>query len=95
MTQRVLASLVGRSEDWLSKVERNERDLRRLDVLSEPACALRVSVGDLLVNPVLMETARATEDDVPAVCDLVGRRLSSTQLHLLGATKLGAVPGYV
>jgi len=69
MTQRVLASLIGRSEDWLGKVERNERDLRRLDVVSELASALRVSVGDLLGNPVLMETDRAKEDDVPAVRD--------------------------
>ena len=29
LTQRVLAQLVARSEDWLSKVERNERDVRR------------------------------------------------------------------
>ena len=34
-TQRVLANLVSRSEDWLSKIERNERDIRRLDVLME------------------------------------------------------------
>ena len=35
LTQRVLAELVGRSEHWLSKGERNERDVRRLDVISE------------------------------------------------------------
>jgi len=80
MTQRVLAHLVGRSEDWLSKVERNERDLRRLDVLTEVATALRVSVGDLLGNPVLVEGERATEDDLPAVRNALmsPRRLSST-----------------
>lgn len=39
-TQRVLANLVSRSEDWLSKIERNERDIRRLDVLAELATAL-------------------------------------------------------
>ena len=54
LTQRVLAELVGRSEDWLSKVERNERDIRRLDVLTEVARALRVSVGELLGQPVLV-----------------------------------------
>lgn len=80
MTQRVLAHLVGRSEDWLSKVERNERDLRRLDVLSEVAAALRVSVGDLLGNPVLVESDQAREDDLPAIRDALmnPRRLSST-----------------
>jgi|SRR5688500_1154210 transcriptional regulator with XRE-family HTH domain len=83
MTQRVLASLIGRSEDWLGKVERNERDLRRLDVVSELASALRVSVGDLLGNPVLMETDRAKEDDVPAVRDALmsHRRLSPDPLR--------------
>lgn len=80
MTQRVLAHLVGRSEDWLSKVERNERDLRRLDVLAEVAGVLRVSVGDLLGNPVLVEGDQAREDDLPAVRDALmsPRRLSST-----------------
>lgn len=80
MTQRVLANLVGRSEDWLSKVERNERDVRRLDVIGELAKALRVSAGDLLGNPVLVEADRAKEDDVPAVRDALmsHRRLSQT-----------------
>ena len=41
LTQRVLAQLVGRSEDWLSKIERNEREIRRLDVLGELAKALQ------------------------------------------------------
>ena len=50
LTQRVLANLVGRSEDWLSKVERNERDVRRLDVIHDVAHALRVSVGDFSVS---------------------------------------------
>jgi len=80
MTQRVLAHLVGRSEDWLSKVERNERDLRRLDVITEVATALRVNVGDLLGNPVLVESDQAREDDLPAVRNSLmnPRRLSST-----------------
>jgi transcriptional regulator with XRE-family HTH domain len=42
LPQRALAELMGRSEDWLSKVERNERDVGRLDVLTEVARALRV-----------------------------------------------------
>jgi transcriptional regulator with XRE-family HTH domain len=63
LTQGVLAQLVGRSEDWLSKIERNERDLRRLDMLTEVARALRVSVGDLLGTPVTggADGWRATE----------------------------------
>ena len=80
LTQRVLAELVGRSEDWLSKVERNEREVRRLDVISDLARALRVSVGDLLGQPVLVEDTQPKDEDVPAVRDALmsHRRLSQT-----------------
>ena len=77
LTQRVLAELVGRSEDWLSKVERNERDIRRLDILTEVARALRVSVGDLLGQPVLVEDHQPKEDDVPAIRDALAPRLGA------------------
>jgi transcriptional regulator with XRE-family HTH domain len=77
LTQAVLAGLVNRSEDWLSKVERGERQIRRLDVLGELARALRVSLADLLGQPVLLEDDRR-QDDVPAVRDalMAPRRLS-------------------
>lgn len=78
LTQGVLAGLVGRSEDWLSKIERGERDIRRLDVLAEVAQALRVTMGDLLGQPVLVEDERNEDDDVPAIRDalMTPRRLS-------------------
>lgn len=79
LTQAVLASLVGRSEDWLSKVERGQRDVQRLSVLSEVAIALRVTLGDLIGQPVLLEEdERGDGDDVPAVRDalMAPRRLS-------------------
>lgn len=41
LTQNVLAGLVDRSEDWLSKIERGEHQIRRLDVATEVAKALR------------------------------------------------------
>lgn len=90
LTQRVLAELVGRSEDWLSKVERNERDIRRLDILTEVAHALRVNVGDLLGQPVLVEDSRPQDDDIPAVRDALmsHRRLSQT---LFGSRAVEAV----
>src|SRR5215212_984415 len=77
LTQAVLAGLVGRTEDWLSKVERGERQVRRLDVVTELARALRVTVGDLLGQPVLVEDDERN-DDVPAVRDalMAPRRLS-------------------
>jgi transcriptional regulator with XRE-family HTH domain len=77
LTQSVLANLVGRSEDWLSKIERGERDIRRLDVLTELARALRVTLGDLIGQPVMVEDDRAN-DDVPAIRDALmsPRRLS-------------------
>jgi transcriptional regulator with XRE-family HTH domain len=68
LTQAVLAGLVGRSEDWLSKVERGDRQIRRLDVLTEVAQALRVTLGDLLGQPVLLED-EDRNDDVPAIRD--------------------------
>ena len=50
MTQRMLADLVGRSEDWVSKVERGVRDIRRIDLIVELARALRVELSDLLAS---------------------------------------------
>ncbi|MGC7103104.1 helix-turn-helix domain-containing protein [Amycolatopsis lurida] len=79
LSQAVLADLVGRTEDWLSKIERGEREIRRLDVLTEVARGLRVTLGDLLGEPVLMEDEERN-DDVPAIRDalMAPRRLSRT-----------------
>lgn len=78
-TQEVCANLVGRTEDWLSKIERGERPIQRLDVLADLARALRVTLGDLLGEPVLLEDPEKN-DDVPAVRDalMAPRRLSRT-----------------
>ncbi|MEQ7009374.1 helix-turn-helix transcriptional regulator [Actinopolymorpha sp. B17G11] len=78
MTQAVLASLVNRSVDWVSKVERGDRQVRRLDVVVEVARALRVTPGDLLGQPVLVEDHDRQDDDVPAIRDalMTPRRLS-------------------
>ena len=79
MTQRMLADLVGRSEDWVSKVERGARDIRRVDVVTDLARALRVELGDLLGQPVLAEDEQG-DDNIPAVRDalMTPRRLSRT-----------------
>jgi transcriptional regulator with XRE-family HTH domain len=83
LSQVVLANLVGRTEDWLSKIERGEREIRRLDVLVDVAGALRVTLGDLLGEPVLLENEEE-HDDVPAIRDalMAPRRLSRTLFSL-------------
>jgi transcriptional regulator with XRE-family HTH domain len=68
LTQATLASLVGRSEEWVSSIERGRRQVRRLDVLTEVARALRVGLPDLLGQPVLMEDDEQN-DDIPVVRD--------------------------
>ena len=85
-TQAQLAGLVGRSADWLSKVERGERGLRRVDLLIELARALRVGLPDLLGQPVLLEDDGA-RDDVPAIRDaLMAPARLSRSLYPPGAT---------
>jgi transcriptional regulator with XRE-family HTH domain len=94
LTQAVLAGLVGRSEDWLSKVERGEREVRRVDLLADVAKALRVSLGDLLGQPVLTEDGYQG-DDVPAVRDALmsPRRLSRVLFSAPGdPPKIDAAP---
>ncbi|MEV8034864.1 helix-turn-helix domain-containing protein [Streptomyces sp. NPDC086182] len=77
-TQPVLAGLVGHSTDWLSKIERGVRKPPRIDKLAELARVLRVPLGDLMGQPVLMEDGEKDMDDVPAVRDALmsPRRLS-------------------
>jgi transcriptional regulator with XRE-family HTH domain len=55
MSQEVLSGLVGRTTDWLSKVENSRANLDRLSVITSLAQALDVSVGDLLGERSLME----------------------------------------
>lgn len=84
----MLGDLVGRSEDWVSKVERGARDIRRVDIVRELARALRVEMGDLLGQPVLVEDDQ-DDDDIPAIRDalMTPRRLSRT---LFGPSQGGA-----
>ena len=55
LPQTILAGLVGRTEDWMRKVEHDVLPLDRLSVLRRLAFALDVSFGDLIGEPVLME----------------------------------------
>ncbi|MFF4041614.1 helix-turn-helix domain-containing protein [Streptomyces sp. NPDC001816] len=68
MSQEVLAGLVGRTVDWLSKAENNRLELDRLSVIKSLADALDVTLGDLLAEPTLMEwTADSGTRTVPAL----------------------------
>lgn len=55
LSQEVLAGLVGRTTDWLSKAENNRIELDRLSVITSLAKALDVSLGDLLAEPTLLD----------------------------------------
>jgi len=48
LSQAVLAGLVGRTEGWLSKVERGEIEIDRISVLLQIAEALRVPASTLM-----------------------------------------------
>ncbi|MFD8989113.1 helix-turn-helix domain-containing protein [Streptomyces goshikiensis] len=68
LSQEVLAGLVGRTTDWLSKAENNRLELDRLSVITSLAEALDVSLGDLLAEPALMEwSADSGHRTVPAL----------------------------
>jgi transcriptional regulator with XRE-family HTH domain len=55
MSQEVLAGIVGRTVDWLSKVENNRIELDRLSVIRSVAEALDVALGDLVGEPTLLD----------------------------------------
>jgi transcriptional regulator with XRE-family HTH domain len=68
MSQEVLAGLVGRTADWLSKIENNRIDLDRLSVLHSLASALDVMIGDLIGEPLLLDwSAESGRSTVPAL----------------------------
>ncbi|MPZ60486.1 MAG: helix-turn-helix domain-containing protein [Propionibacteriales bacterium] len=68
MPQEVLADRVGRTVDWLSKIENNKIDLDRLSVIRALADALDVHLGDLLNEPSLVEwTTDSGQQTVPAL----------------------------
>jgi transcriptional regulator with XRE-family HTH domain len=68
MSQEVLAGLVGRTTDWLSKIENNRIELDRLSVIRRLAETLDVSLGDLIGEPALLDwTAESGTSTVPAL----------------------------
>lgn len=72
LSQQVLAGLVGRTADWLSKAENNRIELDRLSVVTALAEALGVSLGDLLAEPTLMEgTDNSGYRGASALCEVL------------------------
>jgi transcriptional regulator with XRE-family HTH domain len=68
MAQVVLAGLVARTEDWLSRVENNRIELDRLSVIRSLADALDVTIGDLVAEPALLDwTTDSGVRTVPAL----------------------------
>ena len=57
LSQMRLGGLIGRSEDWVSKVERGDLPVDRISVLVRVAQALHVHLSDLIRDPVPPEGA--------------------------------------
>ncbi|MEU0156357.1 helix-turn-helix domain-containing protein, partial [Micromonospora fulviviridis] len=68
LSQEVLAGLIGRTADWLGKIENNRIELDRLSVMKSLAEVLEVSLGDLLGEPSLVaRTGGSSTGSVPAL----------------------------
>lgn len=68
LSQEVLAGLIGRTADWLGKIENNRIELDRLSVIKSLADVLDVSLGDLLGEPSVLDwTADSGTATVPAL----------------------------
>lgn len=68
LSQVVFAGLVGRTVDWVSKIENGRARLDRLSVLATIADVLDVSVADLLGQPSLVDwTANSGPKTIPAL----------------------------
>jgi transcriptional regulator with XRE-family HTH domain len=83
ISQEVLAGLIGRTPDWLSKVENGHILLDRLSVIKALADQLDVQLGDLLDEPVLLDwTTDAKGSTVPALREaLMDYRQSSPLIN--------------
>lgn len=84
LSQEALAGLVGRTPDWLGRLENNKVDLDRLSVLRVIADALDIALADLLAEPSLMEwTKESGRRTVPAL-----REVLMDYRSLLGTTNV-------
>ncbi|MGH8898422.1 MAG: helix-turn-helix domain-containing protein [Egibacteraceae bacterium] len=67
MSQKVLGQLVGRSESWVSQVERGNLPVDRLSVIVIVARALKVEPGQLFGQPFLVRDGEELGEGVPGI----------------------------
>jgi transcriptional regulator with XRE-family HTH domain len=68
LSQEVLAGLVGKTAEWLRKVENNRAELDRLSVIKSIASTLDVTIADLIGEPSLFEwTEESGKQTIPAL----------------------------
>jgi transcriptional regulator with XRE-family HTH domain len=90
LSQAALAGLVGRSESWLSQVERGVRLVDRLSVVAEMARVLNVDVQELTGRP--WQYAPNGGADVQSLSEV--RRTFTRYEHLRGTLAPASVtPG--
>ncbi|MEU0410112.1 helix-turn-helix transcriptional regulator [Streptomyces griseorubiginosus] len=83
MSQSDLAAAMGRSESWVSQVERGVQPVERLSILQALADALNVSVRD--VRPDAAPAEQREPEEVAASNDLDGLRVALTGHPALGS----------
>ncbi len=67
MSQEVLAHLLGRSQSWLTKVERGERQLDRMSLIVQVAGILKVDVTEITGQPYWPAGGPPPHAAVPAI----------------------------
>lgn len=90
MSQGDLAVAVGRSESWVSQVERGVQPVERLSVLQALADALNVPVREL--RPDAAPAERAEPEEAHASNDLDGLRVALTGTRLWAACSVSRHP---
>ncbi|MFE9997505.1 helix-turn-helix domain-containing protein [Streptomyces avermitilis] len=80
LSQRQLGELLGRSEDWVYRVESERIPVNNVKMLAELANALRVHVGDLQGTPTLSDDRGRDTASIPAIRNALmqSRRLAGS-----------------
>lgn len=93
LSQVVLAGLVGRSESWLSQVERGVREVDSLTAIRDLASALKVSVDALIGSPltsISLDAEHRSADPVRRYLDGYTQLLTAPQISTETAAELAA-----